>query len=678
MSGRQKAVVVGAGIAGLTAAHELIERDFDVEVYERRLYAGGKAASVRVDLPKPHRVDNVPGEHGFRFFPGWYRHLPDTLGRIPSDRHREQRGDRKVLDHLVSVSSNLLASYDRDPIPVVLHAPRSADQAQRLLSFVRGIQKMGMTFDETLFFLTKLVEFLSVPDDARRQTYDAVSWATFMDLEHRTPAFRLLAANTQTLVAAKATEASAYTIATMAVRTLFESTRILDRVLDGPTSEVWIDPWVRHLQALGVKFHFGYDLEAIAFDGSGPHIASLRFAPVDPAYFKAADQGCRFPEYPEWRELRDPQGTLDGDSALSDADNFKTYGEITKVELETLKSVAAAPLEARSRGAESGDVDYYVFALPVEQIAYFINRSTMMTHYDPSLRNVVKLSASTDWMAGIQFYLSAPLNIEAGHIVCADSEWALTAVDHTQFWRDAGVPKTVQSILSVDISEWGKKGRKYNKEAFRCTRDEIVVEVWEQLKASLNRAAGPSPLRDDMRLGVHLDDNVAERFDRAKQAAYSRAQSVRFSADALLSEAPEEAPFIFGDRMEMNLEPILINRPGSLALRPGPRSEGIQNMFLAADFVDTATNLACMEGANEAARKAVNAILDRSGSTRDKCQTWDFADSDVLSTLAAVARLLEQGPGIRKSIEAATSAAATVTSRAARAGQDLAQWWRKK
>ena len=34
---RQKVIVVGGGVAGLTAAHELIKRDFEVVLYERRM-----------------------------------------------------------------------------------------------------------------------------------------------------------------------------------------------------------------------------------------------------------------------------------------------------------------------------------------------------------------------------------------------------------------------------------------------------------------------------------------------------------------------------------------------------------------------------------------------------------------------------------------------------------------
>ena len=82
-----KVIILGGGIAGLSAAHELIERNFDVEIYERREFYGGKAASYRV-APTPtlgaaggrglrtkllsnEDASGLPGEHGFRFVPGW-------------------------------------------------------------------------------------------------------------------------------------------------------------------------------------------------------------------------------------------------------------------------------------------------------------------------------------------------------------------------------------------------------------------------------------------------------------------------------------------------------------------------------------------------------------------------------------------------------------------------------
>jgi uncharacterized protein with NAD-binding domain and iron-sulfur cluster len=700
---RQSVVIVGAGIAGLSAAHELIERDFDVTVYERRFRCGGKAASVKVDDVIDKMV--VPGEHGFRFFPGWYRHLPDTLSRIPSDRHKGHRGDNTVLDHLVTVSSNLITTYKGPPVPLLLHAPRNADQAQRLLSFGREIQKMGLTLEDAHVFLARLTEFLSVPDNVRKEKYDRIPWTEFLG-GGRSAAFHVLASHTRTLVAAKPTEASAYTIATMAVRTLFDSSLTIDRVLDGPTSDVWIDPWVRFLEGRGVRFRYGYDLESVAFEDGAPRIASLRFSLIDSKYFSRANHEHKAPaderrrslrEFDEWRELRQPPGDLADPYREALAKEAAGDAKVRTENLKNLKTLgrqlltAAIEHERKANDEQQRDskqphsnpfepkADHYLFAVPIEQMAYYVNRSTMMTYHDPSLRNVVRLSSSVDWMVGIQFYLKSPLNLEAGHIVCADSEWSLTAIDQTQFWRDADVPKEVQSILSVDISAWDTKGHFNQKEAYRCTKKEITEEVWQQLKKSFNRS-GKAILLDGMRLGAYLDENVAERYDRRKQAAYNRAQAVRFSAPERLAEPldQDDVPFIYGERVELNVEPILINRPGSWALRPDPGCEKIENMFLAADYVATSTNLACMEGANEAARLAVNAILAQIGSPHDRCRIFDFADQNVLGTLATFVQLIEHTPGAQKSLELARSAASTLGNLATRAGENLFQRWKNR
>src|SRR5215469_292930 len=80
----QKTVaVLGGGVAGLTAAHELAERGFQVRVYERRPVIGGKARSIPVPNSAVDGRQPFPGEHGFRFFPGFYKHVIDTMRRTP-------------------------------------------------------------------------------------------------------------------------------------------------------------------------------------------------------------------------------------------------------------------------------------------------------------------------------------------------------------------------------------------------------------------------------------------------------------------------------------------------------------------------------------------------------------------------------------------------------------------
>jgi len=55
----------------------------------------------------------------------------------------------------------------------------------------------------------------------------------------------------------------------------------------------------------------------------------------------------------------------------------------------------------------------------------------------------------------------------------------------------------------------------------------------------------------------------------------------------------------------------------------------IPNLFLASDYVRTNTDLATMEGANEAARRAVNGILNAAGSQATPCEIWDLHEPEL-------------------------------------------------
>ncbi len=72
-----------------------------------------------------------------------------------------------------------------------------------------------------------------------------------------------------------------------------------------------------------------------------------------------------------------------------------------------------------------------------------------------------------------------------------------------QFWdvrdfsRDYGDGQA-HECLSTIISEWDKPGILYGKTARECTKDEIVAELWAQLKDGLNDCK--TTLRDEDRL----------------------------------------------------------------------------------------------------------------------------------------------------------------------------------
>ena len=105
------------------------------------------------------------------------------------------------------------------------------------------------------------------------------------------------------------------------------------------------------------------------------------------------------------------------------------------------------------------------------------------------------------------------------------------------------------------------------KPARECTRREIRDEVWDQLKRSLN-VQGANVLQDEDLVHWYLDLDI----------------------DPLL---------------RANSEPLFVNLVDTWRLRPRAVT-AIPNLFLASDYVQTFTDLATMEAANEAARRAVN------------------------------------------------------------------------
>jgi len=136
----------------LSAAHELIERGFQVSVIERNDIFGGKARSLSVPNTGTGGRRDLPGEHGFRFFPGFYRHLPDTMSRIPI-------GTRTVADNLMNATRILVARAGLPSIELPARSPQNpADWAVALQTLFSGI---GVPDDEVLFFVDRLLVLMT-------------------------------------------------------------------------------------------------------------------------------------------------------------------------------------------------------------------------------------------------------------------------------------------------------------------------------------------------------------------------------------------------------------------------------------------------------------------------------------------------------------------------------------
>lgn len=84
LSESKSVAIVGSGIAGLTSAILLSERGFNVTLYERDNFLGGKVGSWKVDFENGYTA-NV--EHGFHAFFRQYYNLRNILKKIDVYKH---------------------------------------------------------------------------------------------------------------------------------------------------------------------------------------------------------------------------------------------------------------------------------------------------------------------------------------------------------------------------------------------------------------------------------------------------------------------------------------------------------------------------------------------------------------------------------------------------------------
>jgi uncharacterized protein with NAD-binding domain and iron-sulfur cluster len=513
--------IFGGGVAGLSAAHELIERGFPVTVYERKAL-GGKARTIGKPGSGTGGRPDLPGEHGFRFFPGFYHNLGETMRRIPYPGKANG-----TWDNLVRATRYLSSREDMADATVPFSlanvtTPTAWLSALRtLLSLLDSLGRVSAS--EIAFFAEKLLVYLTSCDERRLGQWEHMPYDRYVGLASRSAEYGDLVGDglVRNLAATKSHDASTHSVAYVAEATFLswmgrgnEPGGFIDRVLNGPTTEKWLDPWVAYLQSRGVRFEVGWAASSIQLS------------------------------------------------------NRRVSGVIVTNTAGASKTVTA---------------DWYVCAMPSERAAPLMNAAVVAA--DPRLANIARLRQ--DWMTGLVFFLREPFPVVHGHVNYVDSPFAVTSISQQQFWdvdlRDYGDGQARESFSTI-VSDWDTPGVLYGKTAKQCTEQELVDEVWEQIKRHVNDS-GPNGLTDGMRHSWLLDPSIIN----------------------------PGTPGIVND------EPLFIQQPGSWNLRPDSVT-GIGNLFLAGDWVRTNINVTTMEGANAGGRQAANGVLAASGSSATRAK----------------------------------------------------------
>ena len=297
-----KVVIIGAGISGLTVAHELVEKGFEVEVYEKDSVAGGMARSTRTP-------SGVPSEHSWRGYAPFYYNAFEIMSRIPiakklSDCERNDRDiitfkgqkydltdfvpkhpggsiikrmlksdqpleqvwkDNKVAWHMKNpYVMSILEKYKvggESPPDVRDNLAKSGIDFKLLTNKREGDTNISFIDYPYLSYLfikyaivnnrrnneTKLIDLMwPLQETSRQYLIDYVSGPGYGFDKNTISANHYFCFMYQQLYAGNHSW----------------------QVMNQPTSEAWIDPWVEYLTSKGVRFHFKSTMSSLTPGGA--------------------------------------------------------------------------------------------------------------------------------------------------------------------------------------------------------------------------------------------------------------------------------------------------------------------------------------------------------------------------------------------------------------------------
>ena len=296
-------VIFGAGIAGLSAAHELARLGYNVSVYETLDRPGGFFRSSRLEK------DNMPTEYSWHGMGPWYHNAFDVMRQIPFS----EKGS--IYDLALSR-------------PVDFGIFPDTDTAQFYDDGLKSIPKMFRmkNWEFVKWFYLMLKTWTS--DTRSKIDYDKINaaqaWKPLLkDKAHKTwrscfgpwigsdwskvslqtcGDFFRKQMTTKAVHRHKADKnGTAWTHGTGAGWLLFT----------GPSSEYWFNPWVTYLKGKGVRFFWEQTLTKLEFDGrtitsaccGGENIqGDIYILAINP--FIAADILRETPELERHEELR--------------------------------------------------------------------------------------------------------------------------------------------------------------------------------------------------------------------------------------------------------------------------------------------------------------------------------------------------------------------------------------
>lgn len=553
----------------------------------------------------------IAGEHGYRFVPGCYRHLRDTMRRTPIyDQINGRFTTATVHDNLTPLRFQAVNDPTRDTRPAFTRTPPAS-----LAAIVKQYQSLrrdlGYRPADLLRFSLRLLRYMTSSTERRQAYYENISWWDFLTRRHldrqdETAArvaqryTRVLQHALETVVALRTTEADARTVgnfSTQLINSNFASD--VDSTLRGPSTEVWFRPWREYLERRGVRFSVGEVTSIDTFEGT-----------VD----------IEFPHAVSPQDFIGDSETKPKEPGAAEETVPPRHFYLCALDAPSVARVTAGK---RQVGA-AADIQTFVHA----------NVEALHELNPPDPRPIAAARFRT--LAGIQLFYRERISPDTSHIYYADSPWSLSAISQVQQWDTySAIPQTLSTTLSINIGAWPTRTVPDDTKTV-----EPPVNAKLQAITPANDALSPEAIANFVAAQVaeqrapkfptaayfHIDDYI--QFEHTPPVpAWNRAPylvnvvgdwKLRPRGEPWCPASLQRRPRRLGDAKRTPLgknqtgkdTELWEHEKGGYVVHPG-------NIVFAGPHMRTFFRLTSMEAANESARHAVNAILDHLASAAD-------------------------------------------------------------
>jgi len=224
MDKKYDVIIFGAGIAGLTVAHELSKNNLKIAIIEKENIIGGMARTSRYS-------DNMPTEHSWRGYAPFYNNTYQLMKEIHTNL------DKTVYDNLIN-GINFIS----------------------LENNINHNKKVSFS-DNCILFYWILYHILS--GNLRSMHNKEQSFRNKVYSKISTNAKKQYIASIGPGLGLDAYAASIYHIGKYFEMSYFNDNKTNWYFMNQPTSEAWFDPWYNHLKKNNIDFYLSNELQEL-------------------------------------------------------------------------------------------------------------------------------------------------------------------------------------------------------------------------------------------------------------------------------------------------------------------------------------------------------------------------------------------------------------------------------